>query len=423
MKKLSSEERILRTIAGQPVDRIPIFAPLGWNPLQPEPDPDDWKAQPNHKQLIPLVSENCDFYVTLPIPERVSIGNLKENGSQHGMPTGIFDRRFFLIPPDYIEVLETGVRNGNKYTHYKVHTPKGDLTTTDTIVRGVDTVWTVEPLIKDVDDVEKILSVPYRFDLPDLSDFFAVRDKLGDRGMMVCFVSSPLVMVSRLMEFQKFFEWTLTERPMVERMIRIAHERVAERLQHVLERGVGPIIRFGGCEQATPPMMSPRFFDEFIIKYEGPLWTTVRDAGKILWVHCHGKISTVIDRFVDMGVQLLDPVEPHPQGDIEIAEAKKRAAVGPMTLIGNVEMSTLETCSVDQVEMEVRKAICEGGRKHLILGASDIALSAISDRLRENITRYIESGIKYGTFSSDASCAGENANRGKSNTRHKFVIG
>jgi uroporphyrinogen-III decarboxylase len=197
-------------------------------------------------------------------------------------------------------------------------------------------------------------------------------------------------------------EWSLLERSLVDRLIETAYERVAERLDYVLEQGVGPLIRIGGCEQATPPLMSNRDFDQFIVNYEGRLWQLVRQAGpktdQILWVHCHGKIATVLDRFIDGGVQLLEPVEPPPQGDIELAEAKRRAAAGPMTLMGNIEVSDLERCSPDEIEVQVRRAINAGGRQRFILGASAQAVSAIDDHLRDNLVRFIEAGIKYGSF-------------------------
>jgi uroporphyrinogen-III decarboxylase len=286
---------------------------------------------------------------------------------------------------------------------YRVQTPNGDLLATDGVKPGVvDTVWELEPLVKDVEDAEKLLSVPYRFDKPDLSPFFAARKRLGDRGVAAIFVTTPMVMVTRVTGLQKFMEWSLLERPLVDRLIETAWERVAERLQFVLEQGVGPLIRIGGCEQATPPLMSNRDFDEFIVKYEGRLWQMVRRAGPktghILWVHCHGKIATVLDRFIEGGVQLLEPAEPPPQGDIELAEAKRRAASGPMTLMGNIEVSDLEKCSADEIEAQVRRAICEGGRQRFILGASAQAVSAIDNHLRANMVRFIEAGVKYGTF-------------------------
>lgn len=397
MQRGSSRDRILRTISGQPVDRIPIYSPVRWTPLAAEPEPGDWKAQENHRVLVSLAAQHCDFFVRLAIPERTPIGGTQDefNSTQRG----IFEQRFFLIPPECVRAREEeGEDDGPTYTRYTVDTPKGCLTSMEAVTPGVDSVWMIEPLIKNAEDARKMMSVPYRFDQPDLTGFLAARDRLGDRGVAVLSLSSPLAMVSRMMDFQMFLEWTITERPLIDRMIQMAQERIAERLRYALQGGAGPIVRFSGCEQATPPLMSNRFFEEFIVKYESPLWRMVREAGRILSVHCHGKVGTVIDRFVDLGAQLLDPVEPPPQGDIEIGEAKRRAARGPMTLLGNIELSMLGSCSEDQVEHEVRKAICEGGRKYFILGASALLVSAVSDKLRDNLVRFIEAGARYGTF-------------------------
>ena len=57
--------------------------------------------------------------------------------------------------------------------------------------------------------------------------------------------------------------------------------------------------------------------------------------------------------------------------------------------------------SPDEIEALVERAVCEGGRQHFILGTSDVPISAIDDRLKENLSRFIEAGINYGTFSGD----------------------
>ena len=398
MVKLSSRERILCTIAGKPVDHIPIFAPITWNPLTSEPAPADWKAHSNYRRLVDLAKQHCDFFAQLGIPERTPFRNLKQGYGMQGIPEGIFDRRFFLAPPDCIEVCGEEIRDGTRLIRYQVHTPRGVLTTTDAVRAGEDTVWEFEPLIKDVDDAKKLIALPHRFDPPDLSAYFAQREQLGNRGVAVCFISSPIVMVSRLTGFQRFLEWSLTERALLDRMFRTIQERIAERLKYVLERGVGPIFRFGGCEQATPPMMSLRFFDQFVVEYERPLWQLVRRAGQIVWVHCHGKVDAVIERIRDGGAQMLDPVEPPPQGDIQFADARARARQGEMTLVGNIEFSALQNDSPDQIEDQVRRAISDGGPQYLILAASAETISAVDDRLRDNIIRFIQAGRMYGTF-------------------------
>ena len=398
MKKLSSKERIRRTIAGEPVDRIPIWPPISWHPFMPEPAPDHWKAQPNFTAVQKLMAEHCDFMVDVSIPESSSLDQSMEKTGLERVFGGYFDRRFFLASPELVEATVEATKEGGTLTTYIVHTPKGDLQTKERVEPNVDTVWTVEHLIKSVEDAEKVLSIPYRFEKPDLIQYPAEVARLEDWGTPICFVSTPLVMVSQLMDFQMFFEWLATERSLIDLMMETIYERVAERLQCVIDMGVGPLFRFGGSEQATPPMMSKRMFKQFIVKYEGPLWQMVRKAGHIPWVHCHGRVNTVLDEFVKGGVQMLDPVEPPPQGDIDIAEAKQRAAAGPMTLIGNIEHSDLCQLSTKEIEKLVQQAICDGGHKHFILGASDVPISAIDERTRDNLICFIETGVRYGTF-------------------------
>lgn len=144
----------MRTVSGQPVDRIPIFAPIPWHPLAPEPSPDDWKALPNYRVIASRALACCDFYVAVDIPERMPIGGLRK--ALHGIPTGVFDRRFLLVPPERVRAIEETSKGERRRIRYRVRTPKGDLSTTDVITEGVDTIWTHEPLIKDAADVERI---------------------------------------------------------------------------------------------------------------------------------------------------------------------------------------------------------------------------------------------------------------------------
>ena len=64
MRKLSSAERLLRTVRGEPVDRVPILSPLDWTPLSPDPAAGSWRDEPNYHSLIPFVT-----YLTGPAPQ------------------------------------------------------------------------------------------------------------------------------------------------------------------------------------------------------------------------------------------------------------------------------------------------------------------------------------------------------------------
>jgi len=380
MKSLSSYERILRTVQGKPVDRVPILSPLFWNPLDGDAIEYEWERNQNYREVKEIVKKHCDFLCR-----------------PHSLPLDLFDYRFLLVPANYIEIVEKRQGKGRITVRYRVRTPKGDLYTTEEKKENVHTTWCVEPLLKDKKDVEKILSVPFRFKPFDLEPFFKEKERLGKRGVMQIQISTPLVCTSSLLKFEDFFLWCITERKLVTKLMDVILEREYIKLEYLLKQGVGPIFWFGGSEQATPPMMSSHLFDELVVAYDSVLFDLVHRYGAVVNVHCHGKVGTVIEKFINMGADMLNPVEPPPDGDIDIEEAK-RLAQGRITLIGNIEMRDLEFNTPQQIEDKVENAICKGGKKHFMLSPTDYVYTTISDRFRDNIIRFIKAGLKYGKF-------------------------
>jgi uroporphyrinogen-III decarboxylase len=141
--------------------------------------------------------------------------------------------------------------------------------------------------------------------------------------------------------------------------------------------------------------MSPRLFDALVARYDGPLFDLVHEHDCYVHVHCHGRIAGVLDRWADLGADLLDPVEPPPQGDIEMGEAKRQVDA-QITLMGNIEFRDLEFATPDEIEEKVRRAIEDGGKKHTILYPSARGITEVSEQYRDNAIRYIEAGLKYG---------------------------
>jgi hypothetical protein len=377
-----SASRLVKALNWEPIDRVPIFPPIPWDPRAwpPEGRPAGWMGEDNYLQVAELCARHCD----------VIVGT--------GALEAIFDRRFMLIPQEYIEVESQSTVNGRTTIRYRVRTPKGELYTTEAFDSGVATSWYPEPLLKDREDVARIKSVPYRFDPPDLDRLFEDRARLGDRGLMQIGVSTPLVSTGRMFEFGHFLEWAASERALIEDLIAIHAERIHERLQWLLEHGVGPVYWFGGSEQATPPMMSRGFYEDLVGRYDEPLMQLVRRHGCYVHVHCHGKVNGVLERVMDMGAHLFDPCEPPPDGDLDFADAKRRAG-GRLVLLGNIEFRHLEFATPDEIERLVADAICRGGKEGMFLYPSATGIARISDRYRDNAIRYIEAGLRYGGIS------------------------
>ena len=378
---LSSRERILRTLRGEPTDRVPIAPPIPWNIW------DDiegrkaqgWQAEDNFQQVMELVRKHCDETI-----RSRALGTVGDRSQLH-------------CPGKHSEIVSTERSDGRTTITRVLHTPKGDLRTVIAMDAGVSTAWVVEPLVKDLDDVERILSVPFDWVKPDMVAFRREVAQIGERAVMEIGISTPMVCVSHVMHFDTFLAWTVAERPTIERLIDTVFERIHDKLEYVLERGAGALFWIGGSEQATPPMMSPRLYDDLVVKYDGRLIELIHKHGQYAHVHCHGKVATILDRLLAMGVDALDPVEPPPDGDIDLAEAKRRAA-GRITLMGNIEFRHLEFATPHEIDVMVRRAICEGPKDHMILYPSATAISRLSDRYRDNAIQYIESGLKYGAM-------------------------
>lgn len=396
MQEITSQERILKTVKGEKIDRVPIYAPapagrhinpagipvglqVAYLLMDGVPALDEWITKdPNYLEIVKLAEEKCEKVWTYGFPE--------------------FDRRFLLIPKEFVKVTKVEKKETSFLIKYQVQTPKGSLEYICEKQKNISTVWDRKFLIEDRKDVEKILSVPYKFQKPNVEDFFKYENRIKQKGgLMYTFISTPVVCVSQLFRFEKFLMWCAVEKSTIAKLIETAFERIYEQLEYLLQQGVDSIFRFGGSEQATPPMMSPKLYDEFVVRYDKRLFDLVHRYGGYVAVHCHGRVRDVLDKLVDMGVDLLDPVEAPPSGDIEIGEAKRKVK-GRITLAGNIQFGDMEVCTTKEIDEKVKEAICSGGREKFILTTTEAPISPISSRMRDNYIQLIESGHKYGKF-------------------------
>ncbi|MGQ9729987.1 MAG: uroporphyrinogen decarboxylase family protein [Candidatus Zipacnadales bacterium] len=381
-ESLTHRERLLRSGRGESVDRVPLSPPISFDPLvweQHQGQPPRAADDPLWAEVAAVCAQSCDCLLGVP-----GVGML-------------FDRRFLLTPAQYIERLPEEPIGEWLVTRHIIHTPKGDLTTTDCRKPGTATSWYTEPLVKTVEDAKALLSVPYEFIPPDLTAAREFSERVGDRALTEIHVSTPLVSVSRVMRFDRFLLWCAAERDLIHQLMSTMAERIRCGLEYVLQAGLGPVVWFGGSEQATPPMMGPEMYDDFVVRYDAPLMDLVHSYGGLVHVHCHGKVRCILDRLVDMGIDMLDPLEPPPDGDITMAEAK-RATARRITLLGNIEFRELEFSSPARIRELVRTAILDGGPERVHLYPSATPIEKITPRYRDNALAYLEAGLEFGAM-------------------------
>jgi hypothetical protein len=121
----------------------------------------------------------------------------------------------------------------------------------------------------------------------------------------------------------------------------------------------GRLWRICGAEYASVPYLPPSLFKEYWLRYTKPMIDIIHKYNGIARVHCHGNISDILDYIIDSGCDGLDPIEPPSQGDIELAETRKRAGEN-IALFGNLEISDIENLETTEFAEKISRALDEG---------------------------------------------------------------
>jgi hypothetical protein len=387
----ASARRINALYRGEPADRLPIMPPVPW---EPQDDVDargfgDWRDEEGFRSIARLVQRHCDVRRTFSPVKYPRVW------------ADVSYQRFLEAPAEFIEELPPE-RLGEVRTRHTtlLHTPGGELKWVFDEDRGVFTRWDMHKPIQCPEDVERMLSVPYRFEPPEAAAFEAFRrsraaggaDALGGAG-----VNSMVAMLCGMMSYELLLEWVLAEPGLIRMLADEWLRRTGEKVDFLLSQGVGPFWSFNGVERASPPMMGPRQWDELVVPYDGEIMRRIKaaDPRNRIHVHCHGRVRTLLDSFVAMGVDSIDPVEPPPQGDADFAEVK-RLYRGRLVFFGNIEFLDMETRTPDEIEELVRLAVQAGGTRNIALQCSAGPHERPGERFYANAERYIQAGLRYG---------------------------
>ena len=386
----TSARRLWAAYRGDTIERIPIIPPIAWSP---EGDIEserfgDWRDEESFRHLARLVEAHCDLYPPFNAVEYPKV--FEPQGYQRFLeaPAEYVEER----PPERISAIRT------RYTSV-LHTPKGDVQHIYDADDGVFTSWDIRKPIASLADVDRMLSVPYSFTPPAAAEFepFRRHRRAGPPALGGAGVNSMVAMLCGVMDFALLLEWVIEEPGAIRDLAAAWLERTGEKVDFLLSQGVGPFWHFNGVERASPPMMGPRQWEEWVVPYDGELMRRIKagDPENRIHVHCHGRVGTLLESFIAMGVDSLDPVEPPTQGDITFAEARRRVG-DRLTLYGNIEFVDMETKTPEEIEILVRRAIEDGGRGRTVLMPSSTPHERLSEVFAANAERYLEAGLRYG---------------------------
>ena len=138
-------------------------------------------------------------------------------------------------------------------------------------------------------------------------------------------------------------------------LARMSTDYHKEEATAAIEAGADAVIFEDDMAFNTNTLMSPAQFDEFIAPYLKELVDAVHEKGAKALKHTDGNIWPIIDRFVDIGLDGIHPLQPQAGMDLK----KVKAHCGDkVCLLGNIDCGELLSDGTEEeVELTVKKAI------------------------------------------------------------------
>jgi len=331
----------MATLRGEAVDRPAVsFYEIGGFNVDPA-DPDEFNIYnaPSWRPLLRLAEEHTDLIrmrspTLTPAPDN---------------------------PRDEFFHKETYVENGSRFVRTTLRIAGREMTSLTRRDPEVDTTWTVEHLLKDVDDLKAFLQLPAAaFDYTaDIANVLAAEDEVGDRGIVMIDTPDPLCQAASLFSMGDYTVLALTESKLFGALLDEFARPLWDRTAALAAAAPGRLWRIFGPEYASEPYLPPRLFAEYVVRYTGAMVRRIHASGGFARIHCHGRLANILPHIHQMGPAGLDPVEPPPAGDVHLADVRRDYG-RDMVLFGNLEIRDIETMAPAQFEPVVAAALRDG---------------------------------------------------------------
>ena len=345
---LTRRERLMATLRGEPVDRPAVsFYDIGGFKVDPQdPDPYNIYNAPDWQPLLQLAEQHTDL-IRMMSPVRARSVD----------PTGSASS---TLRQDFFKE-ESWERDGCRFERTTLTVAGRTMTQTTRRDRELDTVWTTEHLLKNTDDLKAYLEIPDEAfaETVNVSPLQAEEAELGDRGIVMIDTEDPLCAAASLMSMEEYTIIAMTEPTLFHQLLDKMAIRIHERTDLVSRLLPGRLWRIYGPEYAAPPYLPPRLFEQYVVRYAGPMVRMIQAHGGFARIHSHGRLKDVLDLIASMDPDALDPIEPPPQGDVELSYVRKRHG-DQLVLFGNIEIADVENLPPDQFEEKVKRALAEG---------------------------------------------------------------
>lgn len=129
--------------------------------------------------------------------------------------------------------------------------------------------------------------------------------------------------------------------------------------RHYLQLGVELVFLSDDLGTQQGPLLSPWIVDEFLLPEYERLFRLYRERKVLIEFHSCGKIEWMLERWMALGVDILDPL----QATANDLDRVRAATQGRMALRGGVSSATIMEGPPERIRAEVRERIRQLGRE------------------------------------------------------------
>ncbi len=382
----------MATLRGEPVDRPAVnFYEIGGFAIDPS-DPDEFNVynDPSWQPLLQLAEQQSDLIrMRSPVRPRGHEPSLSEvEGAKAGHPRDEFFKT------------EKFLADGCRFKRTTLKIAGRTMTSLTRRSSDLDTIWTLEHLLKSTDDLEAYLELPDEVFVEkiDVNRLIEEDRKLADRGIVMVDTEDPICAAASLFSMEDFTVVALTEQKLFHRLLEKLSRHIYTRTQVTAEKFPGHLWRIYGPEYATEPYLPPHLFEEYVVRYTGPMVEMIQKHGGFARIHCHGRICAVLDYIVRMNPAAIDPIEPPPQGDVELAYVRRKYGKD-LVLFGNIEFAAIENTGPAEFEKLVEKSLKDGtagqGKGFVLMPSSAPISRKITPRVMKNYQTMLRLAVNF----------------------------
>ena len=388
---MTRRERLMATLRGQLVDRPAVnFYEIGGFAVNPsDPDPFNVYNDPSWQPLLQLAEEQTDL-IRMRSPVKARSHEVCPRADTSGLDHG---RKEFFKIEKYIE-------KGHRFTRTTLKVAGRTMTELSRRDPDIDTVWTLEHLLKNLDDLRAYLSLPDEVFTEEvhIGNLLKEDEELAEQGIVMIDTEDPICAAASLFGMENFTIIALTEQRIFHSLLEKLSRHIYAKTEKTAKAFSGHLWRIYGPEYATEPYLPPHLFKEYVVRYTGPMVQTIQKYDGFARIHCHGRLQAVLDYIVEMGADAIDPVEPPPQGDVELEYVRSKYG-RDLVLFGNIEIADIENTEPGQFEKIVEKALIDGtggkGRGFVLMPSSAPNGRTITPKVMENYETMVRLASKF----------------------------